>query len=64
MLTNTAVFPNTVVLALMENDLFQLWRLVTDFWDQLAQNRALTASLQAQAGSVKVGTMSRSCDDS
>ncbi|KAF8491964.1 hypothetical protein JB92DRAFT_3128160 [Gautieria morchelliformis] len=38
----------------MENDLFQLWRLVAELSDQLTQNRAITASLQAQAGSVKL----------
>ena len=42
----------------MENDLFQLWRLVVELSDQLSQNRAITASLQAQAGSVKVGIVS------
>ena len=42
----------------MENELFQLWRLVAELWDQLAQNRAITASLQAQAGSVKVSIVS------
>lgn len=40
----------------MENDLIQLWRLVAELSDQLAHNRAITASLQAQAGSVKVGS--------
>ncbi|KAF8591694.1 hypothetical protein K439DRAFT_1241440, partial [Ramaria rubella] len=37
----------------MENDILQLWRLVSELTDQLAHNRAITASLQAQAGSVK-----------
>lgn len=32
----------------------QLWRLVSELTEQLAQNRAVTASLQAQAGSVNV----------
>ncbi|GJJ09212.1 hypothetical protein Clacol_003434 [Clathrus columnatus] len=36
----------------MDNDLMQLWRLVSELTEQLAQNRAITASLQAQAGSV------------
>ncbi|KAF8519392.1 hypothetical protein BU17DRAFT_33409, partial [Hysterangium stoloniferum] len=33
-------------------DFMQLWRLVTELTEQLAQNRSITASLQAQAGAV------------
>jgi hypothetical protein len=32
----------------------QLWRIVTELTEQLAQNRSITASLQAQAGAVNV----------
>lgn len=37
-----------------EPDLGQLWKLVLELTEQLGQNRAAIASLQAQAGSVNV----------
>jgi hypothetical protein len=38
----------------MDNDLLRLWALVAELSDQLNNNRAMTAALQAQANQVKV----------
>ena len=38
----------------MDSDLLRLWGLVAELSDQLNNNRAVAAALQAQAGQVKV----------
>jgi hypothetical protein len=38
----------------MDNDLVRLWGLVAELSDQINNNRAVTAALQAQAGVLKV----------
>jgi len=39
-----------------EQDLLQLWSLIAELSDQLNQNRSLSVSLHAQAGSIKVSS--------
>ncbi len=38
----------------MDGDLLRIWQLVHDLSEQLAHNQKLTATLQAQANSLKV----------
>ncbi len=37
-----------------DQDLMQLWQIITDLSDQLNQNRTLSVALYGQAGNVKV----------
>jgi hypothetical protein len=37
-----------------DNNLMQLWSLITELSEQLNQNRSVSVSLYAQAGNIKV----------
>ena len=37
-----------------DQDLMQLWTLITELSEQLSQNRSVSVSLYAQAGNIKV----------
>lgn len=37
-----------------DQDLMQLWSLITELSEQLSQNRSVSVSLYAQAGNIKV----------
>lgn len=47
--------PTMAVLENGDQDLMQLWGLITELSEQLNQNRSVSVSLYAQADNIKVG---------